>query len=907
MLGVQETCAPAAATPQGLETEPLKGESSQTQLMHRHCKATIQTALLIAYVVSAQTVSEQRPQGQKTPASSPPPSEAAPQQRTQLNLKNETDTTSGESRRNDNVAFNPIDNNTLRDLSLRLGFAATIVTSFAPQNRYFSSEYGSRPELPIHVDDPIIRAFHGEVFETHSNSVLSARSFFQAGGVKPAHENSFGFRVGGILGRGLSFTLQGDQQRSRGSVNGNVLVPAATERTPLTKDPRIVPMVERLLAAYPAQTPNRPDIDSRALNTNSPQRIDTDRATGTVQKALGTNDRLALRYGFTQQRVQSFEFVAGQNPDSLVKAHAARISWESKRSSQTTLFASAGFDRIRTSLEPEPHAVGPAVSIFIIQGLGSATVPLERAVNDFQEAFQVRHSEGGHSITAGFNLLRRQFSGRESSNHLGTFAFTDAFGNDAVTNLRLGLPSSYSITVGGTARGYRNWTPAFYAGDVWRATTSLTLNFGLRYEPVTAPAEVNRLDKVPFGCDCNNVAPTFGVAYRLPREWGTIRSAYGMFYGQLFPATYGQQRFNPPGNVGITVTQPDLVSPLAGLNLAQLNPNTRSSLTSIASDLVVPYSHQYNFSWETAAFGALRMQLGYVGSRTPKLYTYWSMNRAKPVPGIAQTLATINDRRPDPSHFMIYRVGNGSRAYYDAARVSAILRPSRGFSLDVSYWFSKAIDDNGDFSTTGFGSIPPPQAGDLTRQDFRGHSNFDQPHAFLMRASYATPDWRNGPALLRRVMRGWTVSAVQLVKSGTPFTVFAGSDAPGFGNVDGESGDRVNVVDPSVLGRVVGNPDTSTERLPRSAFAFMNPTDLRGNIGRNTFRKGGIRNVNAALAGSWKAYKESTITVRAESVNLFNTPQFADPERNLSSKLFGRISNTLNSGRSFLFTLKFSF
>ena len=87
----------------------------------------------------------------------------------------------------------------------------------------------------------------------------------------------------------------------------------------------------------------------------------------------------------------------------------------------------------------------------------------------------------------------------------------------------------------------------------------------------------------------------------------------------------------------------------------------------------------------------------------------------------------------------------------------------------------------------------------------------------------------------------------------------------------------------------------------------MSPTDLRGNIGRNTFRKGRIWNVNAALLRSWKLSRNARIAFRVESVNLFNRPQFADPERNLSSKLFGRISNTLNVGRNFLFTLKLSF
>ena len=146
-----------------------------------------------------------------------------------------------------------------------------------------------------------------------------------------------------------------------------------------------------------------------------------------------------------------------------------------------------------------------------------------------------------------------------------------------------------------------------------------------------------------------------------------------------------------------------------------------------------------------------------------------------------------------------------------------------------------------------------------------------------------------------------------LLKTGTPFDVLSGSDAPGFGNVDGLQGDRPNVVDASVLGRAIGNPDTSARLLPRSAFAFIQPTDLRGNLGHNVFRKGGIANVNAALARSWRLGTEKTVTLRAESINWLNTPQFAEPGKELTSPNFGLITNTLNDGRTFRFTLRLQF
>ena len=67
------------------------------------------------------------------------------------------------------------------------------------------------------------------------------------------------------------------------------------------------------------------------------------------------------------------------------------------------------------------------------------------------------------------------------------------------------------------------------------------------------------------------------------------------------------------------------------------------------------------------------------------------------------------------------------------------------------------------------------------------------------------------------------------------------------------------------LGRTIADPNTSTALLPRSAFAFISPMDSRGNLGSNTFRRGGIRNMNAALTRSWTVRSDWRATFRAES------------------------------------------
>jgi hypothetical protein len=152
-----------------------------------------------------------------------------------------------------------------------------------------------------------------------------------------------------------------------------------------------------------------------------------------------------------------------------------------------------------------------------------------------------------------------------------------------------------------------------------------------------------------------------------------------------------------------------------------------------------------------------------------------------------------------------------------------------------------------------------------------------------------------------------TASAVLLLKSGTPFTVQSGSDAPNFGNVDGQGSDRPNIINPGAVSVVIGHPDDSRQKLPVDAFGYIGPYDRGGNLGRNTFRKGRIANLNASLSRTWPIAGERRLVFRAESINFFNTAQFAEPNTTLISPSFGRITNTLNNGRTFKFLLRLEF
>ena len=854
-------------------------------------------ACLVTAVVSWATPADQDPPRE---ASTPAP---AVEQRTKLNLLGQTDAQSGESRRNENIQFNLVDRNLLRDLNTRQGTTATIVTEFAPDRGYYGAEYGNQPTATIHVEPGGELGIHGRLFESHLNSIFSARSFFQVGGVQPARENNYGADLASSLWGNTFFSFSGSQQRARGMVNGNVLVPLADERTPLATDPTTAAYVARILAAYPAQLPNRTDIDPRMLNTNSPQEINSDTATARIDRLLSHCDRLVLRQQLIHQRVLAFQFIKGQNPDTTTRSHQSRITWIREQSSATTINVSLGFDRLASQLAPANDNLGPQISVGGLSTLGpNPDVPLDRAENMFRHAAQLRHAAGHHQWTAGYDLLRRYLNGYQDDSALGSISFQGDPLHDAITNMRLGEATKMFVSVGDTHRRFRNWDQSYYAGDKWQPVPALTVTLALRYQPVSVPTEANHLTVFPYRSDCNNVGPLAGVAWRLPGGFGVVRAGYGLVYDNIVQATYQQLRYNPPGNLKLVINDPYLPDPV-GAYLSGPPSAQRNSLYILDPNLVAPYSNQYNFSWEPAPRRAWRLQLGYVGSRTAKIIQMLYTNRARVIPGVPLTLDTIDERRPDAGLSEVKDMLNGSFAWFDAARATLVVPQWKGLSISASYWFSKALDLGANYSDSASNrSQNRSQTEFESHHDLKGLSDFDQPHSFLARASYQTPVWTALPRRAAAAAAKWNLSAVVLLKSGTPFLVQTGSDAPGYGNVDGASGDRPNLLDPWILGRTIGNPDTSAALLPRSAFSFIAPGALAGNLGRNVFRKGPIENVNASLARRF-AMRGAAVELRAESINVFNTPQFAAPGASLANSDFGMITNTLNEGRTWRFQL----
>ena len=454
------------------------------------------------------------------------------------------------SLRNENVQANLIDNDALKLTNVRLGSSVTAVPQPAVEAGYFAAEHGRPPgELSILRPAPVVTGWHGEIFEYLRNSVFNARTFFQVGGVQPSRQNQYGARFGGQVRRLGFLTGSFQQRKTRGMVNGNVLAPLATERTPLATDPAVRALVQRFLDAYPLQAPNRPDYDPRALNTNSPQRIDEIDGTLRLDRQTGTRGRLFLSDAIARQTIHAFQLVAGQNPDTEIHNHRARLTWRYDLSARTDASFGVGFTRVMSDLRPEPNAVGPRVRTgYQVEELGpDSQFPIHRAQNSFRWGALMTHltASGSHSFTWGGDITRFQLNGIETNNARGVIWFANNFGRTAIENMRMGTPTLYEVTVGPMARGFRNWGANLFFADQWKVSPRLQIYYGLRYNLEAAPNEVNGLDRIPYGCDCNNFSPRFSIAWRGPGEW-VLRTGYTVSFGQILPVTYQQVRYNPP-------------------------------------------------------------------------------------------------------------------------------------------------------------------------------------------------------------------------------------------------------------------------------------------------------------------------------------------------------------------------
>jgi hypothetical protein len=134
------------------------------------------------------------------------------------------------------------------------------------------------------------------------------------------------------------------------------------------------------------------------------------------------------------------------------------------------------------------------------------------------------------------------------------------------------------------------------------------------------------------------------------------------------------------------------------------------------------------------------------------------------------------------------------------------------------------------------------------------------------------------------------------MQTGLPFS-------PGLGNpnTNGSGGSRPDLI---------GDPEVANKSLAMwfNPAAFGRPAEIRfGNLGRNTLYGPGRINFDTSLFKDFFFTESVKLQFRAEAFNLFNTPQFGQPNASIGATNAGTITSTVGNPRQLQLALRLQF
>ncbi|MDQ3473642.1 MAG: carboxypeptidase-like regulatory domain-containing protein [Acidobacteriota bacterium] len=255
---------------------------------------------------------------------------------------------------------------------------------------------------------------------------------------------------------------------------------------------------------------------------------------------------------------------------------------------------------------------------------------------------------------------------------------------------------------------------------------------------------------------------------------------------------------------------------------------------------------------------------------------------------------------------------------YHGAQFGVTQRLSRGLHFNAAYTWSKSMDtsstDPG--STAGSGKPDVPNTGFVVQGDLRNLdanralSDFDRTHRFSLNFVYEIPKFGDS-----KFLSGWQLSGFFQAQSGTPYSIFSPEPeiqtAAQYGELVRGSGGlyRLGFGRPGLCGtldelRQQGG-DISESAFNRSALCSA--FGQNGSLGRNVLRGPMQSRFDLGILKRTNLTEGVTLELGADVFNIFNRVNFANPDFELGSPDFGRITSTVGGPRVMQFKAKVKF
>jgi hypothetical protein len=525
---------------------------------------------------------------------------------------------------------------------------------------------------------------------------------------------------------------------------------------------------------------------------------------------------------------------------------------------------------------------------------------------------------------------------------------------DEMASLLLGVVAGGQISTNNFISSTKQaW--AFYAQDDWKITPKLTLSYGLRYELFSPIGEAfgrqsnfvydNLTLYVPQGHDCQtplppnfgtsfpnvtvdrchvskylipwdkvDFGPRLGIAYQL-RQKTVLRLGYGIFYGGE-----ENQGGNPNRGESVPFNESVVLNPPVGVGIFDVNPffsggfaggfptNVYSlpapiAFRGVATDFRSSMVQKWSATVEQELPAQMALTVSYIGNHQSHQLFQPDWN-ACPNFGTTDSSITCLSLRPTPYIGGISGTASFGYGNYDALTAELEKRLSKGLQFISSYTYGHVLANTGTTlsGSPGFGTPDP-------RNYASGYSSaaWDMRHAFTTGFNWEVPFGRGkawGAGMSRTadiLVGGWQMNGILTLHTGFPYTL-------SYNGCQGIWG----ACRPDVVSGQNPQAAPAGGRSPDHWFntaAVTTPAPLTGgNLGLQTMRFPATQNLDFSLFKMFQLTERFGLEFRAESFNLFNTPQFNNPDNNLQDANFGKITSTLpGTQRTLQFSLRLQF
>jgi len=321
-----------------------------------------------------------------------------------------------------------------------------------------------------------------------------------------------------------------------------------------------------------------------------------------------------------------------------------------------------------------------------------------------------------------------------------------------------------------------------------------------------------------------------------------------------------------------------------------------------------PYVENWTLGIQHAFSSKLSLEATYVGNHGVKLTGVRDLNQADPATGVQPFAAQY------PYLGIINFLSNLYGSTYNGLQATLTSRNYHGLDFVAGYTYSHGLD----FMSSNWVAFLPKD--NMNPALEHGSSDYDIRHRFTLSVTYALPEKK----MRGQLLEGWQLNSIISLQSGQPWNVndqgndfsrtgeaterwdFFGNPAdfksggpnslpyctgPGQGGCSyTTAGNTITIPLSAAQSSALWTscqakaPDPSTLSTGGCYVSFNGKSVLTppalgtfGTMGRNIFRDTGFHNVDLSVSKSFKFGERMKAQFRVETFNIFNHPNFANP------------------------------